>query len=74
MKYTTHNETIAYMAKSDAAIKTVREEVWNQFNGEPGEGLGKDDWRELGASIRTFLDDLNVTRVKLFNYYRNYVE
>lgn len=69
MKYTTHNETIAYMAKSDAAIKTVREEVWNQFNNEPGGGISKDDWRELGASIRTFLDDLNVTRVKLFNYY-----
>lgn len=41
MKYTTHNETIAYMAKSDAAIKTVREEVWNQFNGEPGEASVK---------------------------------
>lgn len=51
MKYTTHNETIAYMAKSDAAIKTVREKVWNQFNGEPGGGLGKDDWRELSAAI-----------------------
>lgn len=69
MKYTTHNETIAYMVKSDAAIKTVRNEVWNQFNNEPGEGISKDDWRELGSSIRTFLDDLNVTRVKLFNYY-----
>jgi hypothetical protein len=69
MKYTTNKETLAYMTKSDAAIKTVREEVWNQFNNEPGEGISKDDWRELGASIRTFLDDLNVTRVKLFNYY-----
>lgn len=69
MKYTTNKETLAYMAKSDAAIKTVREEVWNQFNNEPEVGISKEDWRAFGASIRVFLDDLNVTRVKLFNYY-----
>lgn len=69
MKYTTNKETLAYMTKSDAAIKIVREEVWNQFDHEPGEGISWEEWRELGASIRVFLDDLNVTRVKLFNYY-----
>lgn len=69
MKYTTNKEMIAYMAKSDAAIKTVREEVWNQFNEGQDEILSKDDWRELGALVRTFLDDLKVTRRELFDYY-----